>query len=340
MRRLGALARRRRRPAVSETARGVAAQAWPGPAAAHHAQPAPAPPPAAPFAPHGWPPHNGSAPHGVPPPNGYPQPRAPAAPPPPAAPADLLQQRWRALVINLDRRKDRMERLVRLLSADEGGRWLLRNSQRLPGVDGGTLDLATLTAEVVNPLAVVNLAVHEARDAPTIERTDPLRDPMGTFSPHLTRGALGCALSHRKTWQLVGALGLDWALVLEDDLCWATADFRARLAEVCSQLPAGWDVAYLGYHGGRPTLEGPPPSPTLLSCGGTLMCGIYGYMLSRAGAEKLLSAVFPLEEQVDVAMARAAERVRLSSWKVADGGILLWSLPSQLTMDTDVQRIR
>eukprot|EP01065_Artemidia_motanka_P023145 TRINITY_DN2757_c0_g1_i6.p1 TRINITY_DN2757_c0_g1~~TRINITY_DN2757_c0_g1_i6.p1 ORF type:complete len:289 (+),score=66.98 TRINITY_DN2757_c0_g1_i6:232-1098(+) len=272
----------------------------------------------------------------------------------------LLDQRWHSLVINLDRRRDRMERFVRLLGADPGGRWLLSTSRRLPGVDGASLDISSVPAAVVSPRAVAELSLHEASNAPTIDRKDPQRDPMGTFSAHLTRGALGCALSHRKAWQLVEALDLDWALILEDDLFFvrcarakkkkkkkkkkstqcARSDFRESLQCVVSQMQTGWDIVYLGYHGGRPTLEGAAPQPLLVSCGGTLMCGIYGYMLSRAGAQKLLGSVFPLEEQVDVAMARAATRVNLSSWKVADGGILLWSLPSQLTMDTDVQRIR
>eukprot|EP01065_Artemidia_motanka_P023144 TRINITY_DN2757_c0_g1_i4.p1 TRINITY_DN2757_c0_g1~~TRINITY_DN2757_c0_g1_i4.p1 ORF type:complete len:269 (+),score=48.27 TRINITY_DN2757_c0_g1_i4:232-1038(+) len=252
----------------------------------------------------------------------------------------LLDQRWHSLVINLDRRRDRMERFVRLLGADPGGRWLLSTSRRLPGVDGASLDISSVPAAVVSPRAVAELSLHEASNAPTIDRKDPQRDPMGTFSAHLTRGALGCALSHRKAWQLVEALDLDWALILEDDLFFVRSDFRESLQCVVSQMQTGWDIVYLGYHGGRPTLEGAAPQPLLVSCGGTLMCGIYGYMLSRAGAQKLLGSVFPLEEQVDVAMARAATRVNLSSWKVADGGILLWSLPSQLTMDTDVQRIR
>ena len=88
---------------------------------------------------------------------------------------------------------------------------------------------------------------------------------------HMTPGAVGCALSHRAIWQeLARSEKEDWWLVLEDarlhwslsaptkielrrlcqdDILWVADDLEEQIHQVIRQLPEGWHLCYLGWHG-------------------------------------------------------------------------------------------
>ena len=75
----------------------------------------------------------------------------------------------------------------------------------------------------------------------------------GSFSPHLTLGAVGIALSQRKCWQrlLASPPAIEYALVLEDDIAKCAADFPSQLQRVLRILRHSspqWCVCFLGYH--------------------------------------------------------------------------------------------
>ena len=62
-----------------------------------------------------------------------------------------------------------------------------------------------------------------SREVPTICRAS------GSFSPHLTLGAVGCALAHRAAWErLAASTSHDWALIAEDDLHAVAQPFASR----------------------------------------------------------------------------------------------------------------
>lgn len=239
-----------------------------------------------------------------------------------------------ALVINLERRHDRL-RALRSLRWDVG--W-----HRVAAVDGRRLSWDSLvSAGLVNPAAAAEARWAEAHAIPTICRRT------GSFSPHLTLAAVGCALSHRAAWERLlqsetGGPETSWALVCEDDLCAAAAPFEAQLRAVVRALPPSWQMCFLGYHESSGVLLPPGAPPTLVEVPeGAVLTGLFGYLLSRAAAAELCAdaQLFPLRRQIDVALALRAWP-RGSRFAVAGGNCLLASPKSEAgACDTDVQML-
>ena len=143
---------------------------------------------------------------------------------------------------------------------------------------------------------------------------------------HFSAGALGNALSHHRLW-LQAAAASEPTFIFEDDAC-LRADFAAQAAGALAQIPADWDLVFLGYNtnaivavqsrDGLKTLlhfdEGakrnanyftafardPAPAPTPLHC--FQAWGTLAYAISRRGAARLLKACFPLSGANDIFM--------------------------------------
>lgn len=111
-------------------------------------------------------------------------------------------------VINLDRSTDRLA-LVDAQLRQAGVPFT-----RFPAVDGSRVD----------------------RDSPDVARW---------ARRFATDSMLGCALSHVYLWRHVQAAGVPAALIMEDDVQLAP-DFLARLETVLQEVPADFDVLYLG----------------------------------------------------------------------------------------------
>jgi glycosyl transferase family 25 len=112
-------------------------------------------------------------------------------------------------VINLDRSADRLAAVTRTLHA------LGLPFERIEAVDGGKL-----SGEEISQLASNN--------------------GFAFFKP-LTRGEIGCALSHRRALERVVELGCPCALILEDDFALqedVAADGGARFRDVLAALSA------------------------------------------------------------------------------------------------------
>ena len=72
----------------------------------------------------------------------------------------------------------------------------------------------------------------------------------GSFSPHLTLAAAGCALSHRKAWEtLLADPKAEHALIMEDDLSAIAPNLKDKLQQLLqSALPRTWQLCFLGFH--------------------------------------------------------------------------------------------
>ena len=190
-------------------------------------------------------------------------------------------------VINLARRPDRRERTL-------GLPWGMA-VEVVEAVDGRlmTWDDKDVVA------CVTKRAISRARDAadamvPTVDGD--------SFSEHLTLGAVGCAMSHRKAWAEI-ARRKTWGVVAEDDVLHLADHFATRLQRmVGDELPANWGMAYLGYH--TPQLkvasEGVDVAMRHATPRDGLVTGLYAYALSAKGARLLLRKTERLYTQVDV----------------------------------------
>lgn len=114
----------------------------------------------------------------------------------------------------------------------------------------------------------------------------------------LSAGEIGCYLSHRHAWETVLKRGLDHAVILEDDVI-VSADLKRVVTEIATlDLPfdavrlsalkpvRGITVARLS-DGSRLVLPNKNPS------------GAQGYLVSRAGAKRLVAKLAVPEKPVD-----------------------------------------
>lgn len=179
---------------------------------------------------------------------------------------------WPVYVINMDANATRLARVAEEL-ARAGVAW-----ERLPAVNGRALSAAE-TARVYDARANARRARHD-----------------------LVAPEIGCYLSHVRAAEWLRDGAAEAAVILEDDMR-VTGDLAAAIAALQADLaarPGAWDMVKLfsfkplrldrrhavgaGFTLGRPDRV---PSTTL------------GYVLTRAGAEKILARVPPIFRPVD-----------------------------------------
>lgn len=157
----------------------------------------------------------------------------------------------------------------------------------------------------------------------------------------MSGGERGCAHSHLRLWR-VAAERTDNTLVLEDDAHFlfdrsgglgrsSGKVFTERLALALQHAPTNFDVIYLGWSGWREgnykhrdTFVGakfPSPAEALQFIRrAEYVWTTVAYVISQAGAKKLLSAAKPLNQPVDNFMAWGASQGWLNSYVVVDAG--------------------
>jgi glycosyl transferase, family 25 len=110
-------------------------------------------------------------------------------------------------------------------------------------------------------------------------------------------GALGCYASHIKAWEQVIRKALPYALVLEDDAILPPGLGRA-LTHIVAALPKGWDMVHLGTEPDRAVCEIAKVGNRRIVQFSRVPPGAVGYLISHAGAKKLLQAeprVWPID---------------------------------------------
>lgn len=178
------------------------------------------------------------------------------------------------LYINLARRTDRKQNIIDQLKKEE----LSYKSSRVDAVDGNTLDIMNVPSYLITDKGKSDAIYGNAVYVP------------------LTKGAVGCALSHLKAFGVIINNKLDYALILEDDAV-LSDDFAKKLDILIKNLPdddGGFDVLFLGYH---PSSElGYKVNEFLAKP--VKLYGLFGYVVSFKGAKKLIN-VFPISLQID-----------------------------------------
>jgi glycosyl transferase family 25 len=110
-------------------------------------------------------------------------------------------------------------------------------------------------------------------------------------------GALGCYASHIKAWRQITLKALPHALVLEDDAI-LPPGLSGLLADIIATLPKGWDMVHLGTEPDRAICEIAKVGHRKIVQFSRVPPGAVGYLISRAGAQKLLQAeprVWPID---------------------------------------------
>ncbi|KAK7930154.1 hypothetical protein WMY93_006549 [Mugilogobius chulae] len=177
-------------------------------------------------------------------------------------------------MINLVRRSDRRERMLRTLYEQE------LSCKVVEAVDGKALNTTDI-------------------EAMGIKMLPGYKDPY--HGRALTKGELGCFLSHFNIWKEIVERGLQTSLVLEDDLRFEVF-FKRRLQALLQEVTVhklDWDLIYVGRK--RMQIDHPERSVPNIH---NLVEADYsywtlGYMLSLQGAQKLLRAE-PLTKMLPV----------------------------------------
>ncbi|KAL6482352.1 hypothetical protein MHYP_G00104320 [Metynnis hypsauchen] len=117
----------------------------------------------------------------------------------------------------------------------------------------------------------------------------------------LTKGELGCFLSHHNIWNEIVERGLKVSLVIEDDLRFEVF-FKRRLQNLMQEVEAqglDWDLIYIG----RKRMQVDHPEKSVPNIHNLVEADYsywtLGYMISLQGAQKLLRAE-PLKKMLPV----------------------------------------
>ncbi|XP_076142678.1 procollagen galactosyltransferase 1 [Alosa pseudoharengus] len=183
-------------------------------------------------------------------------------------------------MINLLRRKDRRDRMLRTLYEQE------------------------LTCKVIN--AVDGKALNTSQvDALGIKMLPGYSDPY--HGRPLTKGELGCFLSHYNIWKEIVDRGLRSSLVIEDDLRFEVF-FKRRLQNIMEEVESQglkWDLIYIG----RKRMQVDHQEKSVPNIRNLVVADYsywtLGYMMSLSGAKKLLAAdpltkMLPVDEFLPV----------------------------------------
>ncbi|XP_030061214.1 procollagen galactosyltransferase 2 isoform X2 [Microcaecilia unicolor] len=183
-------------------------------------------------------------------------------------------------MINLKRRKDRRDRMLQSLYEMEIAVTIV------DAVDGKALNSSQLKAL-------------------NIEMLPGYKDPYS--GRVLTRGEIGCFLSHHRVWKEVVDRGLEKSLLIEDDARFEP-QFKRRLMKLMDdieEIQLDWDLIYIGRK--RMQVERPEKAvPSVMN----LVESDYsywtlGYAISLQGAHKLIAAnafskMLPVDEFLPV----------------------------------------
>ncbi|XP_069497173.1 procollagen galactosyltransferase 2 [Ambystoma mexicanum] len=183
-------------------------------------------------------------------------------------------------LINLKRRKDRRDRMLRSLYEQE------IQAQVVEAVDGKALNSSQLKAM-------------------NIDMLPGYHDPYS--GRELTRGEIGCFLSHYYIWKEVVDRNLETALVIEDDVRFEN-QFKRKLMKVMHDIEEAqleWELIYIGRK--RMQVQRPEKAvPNVMN----LVEADYsywtlGYAISLQGAKKLIAAdalkkMLPVDEFLPV----------------------------------------
>ncbi|KAM3863671.1 procollagen galactosyltransferase 1 [Diretmus argenteus] len=179
-------------------------------------------------------------------------------------------------MINLQRRADRRERMLAILYKQEIA------SKVVAAVDGKAMNISD-----INNLGIKMLPGY----------SDPYH------GRPLTKGELGCFLSHYNIWKEIVERGLHSSLVIEDDLRFEIF-FKRRLKNVMSEVESeglDWDLIYIG----RKRMQVDHPEKAVPNIHNLVEADYsywtLGYMISLQGAKKLINAeplkkVLPVDE--------------------------------------------
>lgn len=225
------------------------------------------------------------------------------------------------IVINLDRRKDRIEKFI--------SKYSIINSaiKRFSAIDGS------------NPEVFTKLKNNKIFDLDIRDKT--IKNPYNThnFKP----GVLGCSFSHFILWNKTIELAddLSFCLILEDDITLCD-NYLVKLNQLLDYLITDdlWDICYIGFTDYTNTNDILINPEILLFSGErrTRGGGTFGYIIRKKGAKKLIDLANKKKIQQAVDWFLIEQFSDLVCYKTKND--LVFSSIAEESKDSDVQEIR
>ncbi|RPF82501.1 MAG: glycosyltransferase family 25 protein [Rhodothermaceae bacterium TMED105] len=207
----------------------------------------------------------------------------------------------KVLIINLKRRPDRLENVIHL-------KWNGMNVTRIEAVDGRDLQWSSPPIDsFVTARAVRDATNAEKRNIATVD------DTIDSFSPHLTLGAVACALSHRKAWETVISDNRS-CLVIEDDVFDISPDIHSSVHRILDSLPKNADICFVGHHMTNAVLANEKRPFEFKKKDETcppIVTGLFSYIVTPKGARKLLKVTTTLSTQLDVQISNHSHELEV-----------------------------
>jgi glycosyl transferase family 25 len=122
---------------------------------------------------------------------------------------------------------------------------------------------------------------------------------MPRYARKLTPGEIGCSLSHKLALEAFLRSGQQIALILEDDAA-VPPNISEIIAEIAHSLPSDWGLLKLGGTGSvRGRFHCKTTHGSIINTAVTTLDS-HAYIVTRAGAERLLRRLLPIEFPYDV----------------------------------------
>lgn len=212
----------------------------------------------------------------------------------------------RVYLINMDKSIDRLERFRNTLAKSD-----LKNVsfERISAINGKALNLKPLLSK---------------RSYDRLLKTE--KKGYRLYHYELTRGAVGCYLSHMKAYEKIIQQKEDIAFIFEDDVKLVRPNILEEMNDVLPMIPADWDILNLG-----------------CLC---FVCGkfnayydanrfflMHAYIVRKSTASKLLHLLEkrPITQQIDAQYSDFAEKGMMKYYCLRD------KLAVQYDMGTNIQ---
>lgn len=193
-------------------------------------------------------------------------------------------------LMNLERRPDRLTDFMNNYNNTD-----LRNIQltKMFAVDGSKLDIKSI------PLT--DMAKLELKQLETT----------GFRYKHyqLTRGAIGCYLSHVKIWENMLKTNQDIVLIFEDDAR-PPPNIMFAINKIISDIPKDWDIILLGKF-----CHDCEEYETYLKMKRFIL--LHAYIISKKAVEKIIgtNSLFPISQQLDAYLSEISTTLNIYSPK-------------------------
>lgn len=140
---------------------------------------------------------------------------------------NLLPKDFNVFLINLDTKKDRLDNFINAYKKTDFVS--IKQFERVAAVNGRALALEQYVAEK----GLIDIEIIEER---------------GFRVKHnqLTRGAVGCYLSHMNVYKMIRSRPEPYGIIFEDDVKFMGRDIYRSLRSLLAQIPDDWDMLLMG----------------------------------------------------------------------------------------------